>query len=251
MHSQFTQDTATVGTEDRCTRPLPPAETAPLVRRANFQPVIRYRMRVVLDYGGVLVDHVDEREYAHLLGVSSERDPYPGWIAYAAFRSGMVNTEQQYVDLLSTLTGASEKSCLEYVDRTWLDPQFPSENRTLLAEIAADHSLVLFSNMAKQWVEEVLRDHGVRDLFDSVLVSSELARPKPHPRGYHRCTDGVDGKIVMVSDEFNEDLLMAHCFGMTTVWVENDEEVPYRDPEYSIGDVSSLPSVLDDIEQPR
>ncbi len=49
----------------------------------------------------------------------------------------------------------------------------------------------------------------------------------------------------MVSDEFNEDLLMAQCFGMTTVWVENDEEAPYRDPEYTIDGLESLPSVLE------
>lgn len=38
-------------------------------------------MRVVLDYGGVIVDHVDEREYADLLGVSPDTYPYPGWLA--------------------------------------------------------------------------------------------------------------------------------------------------------------------------
>ena len=112
--------------------------------------------------------------------------------------------------------------------------------------MASEHSLVLFSNMVKPWIEDVLRRHGVLDVFDSVFVSSELERPKPHPRGYHRCLEGTDGGgVVMVSDEFNEDLLMAQCFGMTTVWVENDEEAPYRDPEYTIDGLESLPSVLE------
>lgn len=206
-------------------------------------------MRVVLDYGGVLVDHVDEREYAHLLGVSPSQEPYPGWLAYYLFRAGFLNSEEQYVELLSTLTGATEEKCVEYVDRTWLDPQFPKENKEILAELASRHSLVLFSNMAKPWVETVLRRHDVRDLFDSLLVSSELKRPKPHPRGYHRCTEGVDGEIVMVSDEFNEDLLMARCFGMTTVWVENDEEVPHQEPDYAIDGLGSLRSVLEKIQR--
>lgn len=205
-------------------------------------------MRVVLDYGGVLVDHVDEREYAHLLGVSPDRDPYPGWLAYYLFRAGFLDGQGQYVDLLSTLTGATEAECVEYVERTWLDPHFPEENEAILADLASRHSLVLFSNMAEPWVEAVLRRHGVRDLFDSVLVSSELGRPKPHPRGYHRCTEGVDGEVVMVSDECNEDLLMARCFGMTTVWVENDEEVPYREPDHAIDDLAVLPGLLERIQ---
>jgi len=205
-------------------------------------------MRVVLDYGGVIVDNGDEREYAHLLGASPDEDPYPGWLAYYLFRSGFLDTERQYLELLSTLTGATEEACREYVDRTWLDPHFPAANEAVLEDLAARHSLVLFGNMVKPWVEAVLRRHEVLDLFDSLVVSSEIERPKPHPRGYHRCTDGVDGEVVMVSDEFNEDLLMARCFGMTTVWVENDDdEDPYREPDYAIDDLASLPSVLERI----
>ncbi|WP_435180787.1 HAD family hydrolase [Halorussus sp. AFM4] len=206
-------------------------------------------MRVVLDYGGVLVDQKAEREYAHLLGVSPGREPYPGWLAYYLFRAGFLNSEEQYVELLSTLTGATEEQCLEYVDRTWLDPHFPEEYGEILHELASRHSLVLFSNMAKPWVETVLRRHGVREAFDSLFVSSELERPKPHPRGYHLCTEGVDGDIVMVSDEFNEDLLMARCFGMTTIWVENDEEDPYQEPDYTIDSLASLGSVLEEIQR--
>jgi FMN phosphatase YigB (HAD superfamily) len=206
-------------------------------------------MRVVLDYGGVLVEHKTEREYAHLLGVSPDQDPYPGWLAYYLFRAGFLNDEAQYVELLSTLTGASEAACVEYVERTWLDPHFPETHEAVLAELTSEHSLVLFSNMAKPWVESVLRRHDVLESFDSLLVSSELERPKPHPRGYHCCTDGVDDEIVMVSDEFNEDLLMARCFGMTTIWVENDDEEPYQEPDYTIDDLESLPAVLDTIEQ--
>jgi FMN phosphatase YigB (HAD superfamily) len=206
-------------------------------------------MRVVLDYGGVLADNVDEREYAHLLGVDPNQDPYPGWLAYYLFRTGFLNSEAQYVELLSTLTGASEAECVEYIDRTWLDPHFPKEHEEILAELASEHSLVLFSNMVKPWIEEVLQRHEVLKLFDSVFVSSELERPKPHPRGYHRCLEGADGEVVMVSDEFNDDLLMARCFGMTTIWVENDEEEPYRDPEYTIDELESLPSVLEKIQR--
>ncbi len=206
-------------------------------------------MRVVLDYGGVIVDHIPERDYAHVLGVSPEQEPYPGWLAYYLFRAGFLQTEAEYLDLLSTLTGASEEDCREYLERTWLDPHFPDAHKTVIREIASQHALVLFSNMAKPWVEHVLRRHGVHDLFDALLVSSEVGRPKPHPRGYHRCTDGVDGEIVMVSDEYNEDLLMASCFGMRTIWIENDEEVPYREPDYTIDSLPSLPVVLENIAE--
>jgi len=205
-------------------------------------------MRVVLDYGGVIVEHTPEREYAHLLSVSPDRDPYPGWLAYYLYRGGFLNSQQEYIDLLSTLTGATEADCLAYLDRTWLDPQFPDKHREVLAELASRHTLVLFSNMVKPWVETVLRRHDVRDLFDSLLVSSELERPKPHPRGYRRCLTDSD-ETVMVSDEFDEDLLMARCFGMTTVWLERDDETPSREPDYTVDGLDSLPSVLERVTQ--
>lgn len=205
-------------------------------------------MRVVLDYGGVLVEHVDERQYSNLLGVPPDQDPYPGWLAYYLFRAGLLRTQEQYIDLLSTLTGATEEDCHAYLNHTWLDPDFPEDHRAMLAELATQHSLVLFSNMAKPWIETVLRQHGVLDLFDGLFVSSELQRPKPHPSGYFRCMEDADGAVVMVSDEYNEDLLMAQCVGMTTIWIENDDEEPYRRPDHTIDDLRSLDPLLAEIQ---
>lgn len=84
-------------------------------------------MRVVLDYDGVLVEHVDEREHAHILGLSPDRDPYPGWLAYVLFRAGFLDEQRQSLDLLATLTGASTEACAEYVEHTWLDPHVRPE----------------------------------------------------------------------------------------------------------------------------
>jgi len=208
-------------------------------------------MRIVLDYGGVIVDHVDEREYAHLLGVSPEEDPYPGWLAYFLFQAGFLDREADYLALLSTLTGASRADCAEYVEKTWLDPEFPDSHVEILEQLASQHSLVILGNMAAPWVEAVLRRRGVRDLFDALLLSSELERPKPHPRGYVRSMEDADGDVVMVSDEYNEDLLMAGCLGMRTVWVEDEAEDPYRLPDYVVDDLEGLPAVLERIESAR
>ncbi|MEE6209695.1 HAD family hydrolase [Salarchaeum sp. III] len=205
-------------------------------------------MRVVLDYGGVVVNHVDEREYAHLLGVSPDEDPYPGWLAYYLFRAGFLDTHAQYISLLSTLTGASEDACEEYVEETWLSPEFPESHVRVLERTADDHSIVTLSNMVKPWMETVLRRRRVLELFDALYVSSELERPKPHPRGYVRSIEDTNEDAVMVSDEFNEDLLMAQHFGVTTVWLENeDDEEPYDRPDHTVQAFEDVPGVLDEI----
>ncbi|WP_416839301.1 HAD family hydrolase [Haloferax sp. DFSO52] len=201
-------------------------------------------MQLVLDYGGVIVDHGDEREQSHILGVDPESDPYPGWLAYFAFRDGFVQTTSGYVELLSTLTGASRDACREYLETTWLDPEFPEEHVDVLRNLAADHTLVLFGNMARPWVETVLSEHGVLECFDELVVSSDLRRSKPHPKGYVECLPAGDEPVAFVSDEYNEDLLMGETFGMTSVWVENDDETPYREPDVRISTFADLPDIL-------
>jgi HAD superfamily hydrolase (TIGR01549 family) len=207
-------------------------------------------MHLVLDYGGVIVEHGDEREQAHLLGVDPESDPYPGWLAYFAFRDGFVQSTAAYVELLSTLTGASHDACREYLQRTWLDPAFPEEHVEVLRELAADHTLVIFGNMARPWIETVLSEHGVLEYFDDLVVSSDLRRSKPHPRGYVECLPDGDEPVAFVSDEYNEDLLMGETFGMTSVWLENDDETPYREPDVRISTFGDLPDALEDDELP-
>lgn len=201
-------------------------------------------MHLVLDYGGVIVEHGDERDHAHVLGVDPETDPYPGWLAYFAFRDGFVQTTAAYLDLLSTLTGASRAACREYLERTWLDPAFPAEHADRLRDLAAEHTLVCFGNTARPWVETVLSDHGVLGCFDDLVVSSDLRRPKPHPKGYIECLPEGKEPVAFVSDEYNEDLLMGETFGMTSVWVETEDETPYREPDARIPAFRDLPTVL-------
>ena len=201
-------------------------------------------MHLVLDYGGVIVDHGDERDHADLLGVDPAADPYPATIAYFAFRDGFVQTTGGYLDLLSTLAGASREACREYLEETWLDPAFPEAHVEVLRDLAADHTLVLFGNMARPWIETVLSDHGVRECFDDLVVSSDLRRAKPHPRGYFECLPDGDEPVAMVSDEYNEDLMMAETVGMASVWVEREAETPYREPDVRIGSLVDVPALL-------
>ena len=198
-------------------------------------------IRLVLDYGGTIVDHGDVRERAELLGVDSDDELARVGLAYFAFRDGFVGA---YLDRLGTLTGASREACRAYLDRRWLDPTFPESHADLLHELADDHALVPFSNGVRPWIETVSAEHGVRDAFDDLVVSSDLRRAKPHPKGYLACLPETDERVVMVSDEYDEDLLTAETLGMGSVWLERDAETPSREPDARIASLTDLPSVL-------
>jgi FMN phosphatase YigB (HAD superfamily) len=205
-------------------------------------------MRVLLDYGGVIAFHGDEREHADVLGVDPEADPYLPWIAYFAFRDGFITTEAGYLDLLSTLTGADRTACREYVARTWRSPAVPETHVAAVEELAADHELYVHGNMALPWIAAVLEDHGIRECFAELVVSSDVGRSKPHPRGYQRCLEGVDDaeRVVMVSDEYDEDLFVASALGIETVWVEQDDETPVKAPDHTVESLVAVPELLDE-----
>jgi FMN phosphatase YigB (HAD superfamily) len=207
-------------------------------------------MRVLLDYGGVLAFHGDEREHADILGVDPETDPYPGWIAYFAFRDGFVSTEAGYLDLLSTLTGADRDACREYVTRTWRSPEVPETHVAAVEALAIKHELYVHGNMALPWLEAVLEEHGLRECFAELVVSSDVGRAKPRPRGYQCCLKGVaeDERVVMVSDEYDEDLFVADALGIETVWVEQDDEAPIREPDHTVASLVEVPGLLSEAE---
>lgn len=208
-------------------------------------------MRLLLDYGGTVVEHVDESEYSRALGDDSPI-PGAGYIAYKAFSLGILDAEEDYIRTLSALTDASEEACREYLAERKFAAGLPEGREATLRELARDHTLVLFSDQVRPWVEETLEAHGIRDVFDDLVVSNEIGDEKPHPRGYvEALADADPADAVMVSDELNDDLLMADYFGIATVWVENDHETVHVEPDHRIDDLEELPEILEAVEAPE
>lgn len=206
-------------------------------------------MHLVVDYGGVVAHHDDPHEQLErILGVDPETELRRVALAYFAFRDGFLRTTEEYLDLLSTVTGASRGACREYLDERWLDPELPAAHAAALRTLAADHTLVCFSNGVRPWIETVLADHDVLECFDELVVSSEIRRAKPHPRGYVDCLPEGDERVAMVSDEYDEDLLMAEQFGMTSVWVENDDEPRYGEPDHRAASFAEFPAVVREVD---
>ncbi|MEZ3115749.1 HAD family hydrolase [Halobaculum sp. MBLA0147] len=204
-------------------------------------------MHLVVDYGGVVVHHDDPHEQAaQILGVDPETEMRRVALPYFAYQRGFLQSTAEYLDLLETVTGASPAACREYLDERWLDPELPDVHADVLRDLAADHTLLLFGNAVQPWVETVLTDHGVREWFDELVVSSAIQRAKPHPRGYVACLSeaDTDRPVAMISDEYDEDLLMAETVGMRSVWVERDGVEPFREPDYRVDGLAGFPAVV-------
>lgn len=201
-------------------------------------------MRIVFDYGETIVDEVDEKPS---LDVDSSVLGHPSYIAYKIYSLGIIGSEEEFIEVLSRLSDISKDRCREYLEDRKLSYIFPEERREVLECLVDDHSLALFTDQVKIWVDESLEYFGIKDFFDDIIVSSEVKKEKPHPRGYALVSEGYED-IVMVSDELNDDLVMADKFGMKTVWVQNDYEEVYFEPDYKINDLTEFMDIVDEID---
>ncbi len=203
-------------------------------------------MRIVLDYGGTVVDEVDESKYSNVLERREGSIPNAGYIAYKAFSLGIIQSEEDYLDLVVNLTGLERKDCVEYLEGRKKAQSMPDKRKKALKELSDSHTLILFTDQVRPWIDESLQRFEINHLFDEKIVSSDIGYEKPHPKGYLIAKD--DGDTVMVSDELNDDLLMADYFDMVTVWIENDYEEIHQEPDYRLDDLYELPSIIQDIE---
>ncbi len=200
-------------------------------------------MRIILDYGGTVVEPVDDSDYSAALGEGAVK--HPAYVAYRAFESGIIETEDEFVRALSALSGETEEDCRTYLEERKNAVVLPEKNKDALRRLADEHSLVLFTDQVRVWIDEALERFGVASLFDDIVVSSDLGLTKPHPEGYAVVSEGYEpDEMMMVSDELNDDLVMADCFGMETVWIENGYESVYFEPDYVVNDLTEVPDLL-------
>jgi FMN phosphatase YigB (HAD superfamily) len=73
-----------------------------------------------------------------------------------------------------------------------------------------------------------------------------VGHSKPHPRGYQRCLEGLDesDRVVMLSDEYDEDLFVVDALGIEPVWLEQADEDPVREPDHTGASLVEVPGLL-------
>lgn len=86
-----------------------------------------------------------------------------------------------------------------------------------------------------------LRDLGIEDAFDVVLIEGEMGEGKPVPRVMRRAEKaaGCEGrKILMVGNSYRHDILPAMEAGWSTAWIRRPSDVP---PTSSRNEPEALP----------
>ena len=113
--------------------------------------------------------------------------------------------------------------------------------------------LALVSNTASpQWLlEPILERQGIADRVDSIVLSSEVGKRKPHPAIFERALRdlGVDSRdALFVGDRVEADVLGASRMGMKTVqafWFRADEGPDGVEPDYQAFTLMDVLNVVD------
>lgn len=185
-----------------------------------------------------------EAEAAHWKRVDEEwwSGPPSGLLADGFRRLGIYIHESELVAALDGYARAVDGRAVV----------FPDSRSTLEALRREGLRLGLLSNTwwAADWHNSDLAAHGLADLLDEVVYTSDLAHSKPHPsvfREVARRLGASEAGCVMIGDRLVDDVAGAQSAGMRGIWKANDRPWPRPPsvrPDAQVEALSELPGLL-------
>lgn len=128
---------------------------------------------------------------------------------------------------------------------------FADTRDTLATLRKRDYRLGLLSNTwwAAEWHNADLAAHGLTDLLDELVYTSDLGCSKPHPSVFREIASrlGVAPEAcVMIGDRQIDDVSGARAVGMRAIWRRNDSGFPTSDvaPDAVVDALAELPGLL-------
>lgn len=110
------------------------------------------------------------------------------------------------------------------------------EMERTLGKIAASEQIGVIANGHGGVIREKLARHGLRPLFDELVLSGEVGVTKPNPEIFHIARERLDtDQFVYVGDSYETDIEPAEEAGFRTVHVRND-----AGPTVSVDEASSI-----------
>ncbi len=130
---------------------------------------------------------------------------------------------------------------------------FPDARETLAALRQRGYRLGLLSNTwwAADWHNADLAVHGLAELIDEVVYTSDLPHSKPHPSVFFEVASRLGAEpasCVMIGDRLVDDVAGGQSAGMRAVWRRNTMPFPQPEsvrPTAVLDRLAQLPALLE------
>lgn len=165
---------------------------------------------------------------------------------YKAMLSDYENPKKydSFPHVLKTLQTLPEVNCMAEEDILLLEHTIalhelgtvPTEYAAFLKKLAITHKLGLVANIWSDkalWLQELERV-GIRQLFKTIIFSSDYFSMKPSPKLFQLAMDAFTDKnsrMVFVGDSLVHDIRGAKAVGLSTIWINNSKNVGDDDSE--------------------
>ena len=124
---------------------------------------------------------------------------------------------------------------------------------------ARGYKFGLVADTRPKTVWNVLHQHGLYDLFDTLAISEEVGVEKPDPRIFRAALDALHiapqdySRVLIVGNRLDRDVRGANQVGLVSVWFHwNDRYLPDPDvedkPTYEVSNAQELLELIARIE---
>jgi len=125
----------------------------------------------------------------------------------------------------------------------------------VLNELSKKYTIYLASNHIQPMGGYEVDKIGVRKYFKKLYFSSDLKIAKPDAKYFKKILDeeGLEGNKVIYIDDAKLNLQTAQKFGITTVWMNNNDnnirnQIDFE-PDYSVKEISNLIKIVDELNK--
>ena len=124
--------------------------------------------------------------------------------------------------------------------------------KTMLRELRGVGKVYLLSNAQSCFTLNELKECGLYDLFDGIIISSDVGRKKPYGEIFDIAFDrfGITAEnSIYVGNDMRDDILGATSKGMRTLYIETTQSGSYPDleipaPTYTVKNHREMKAVL-------
>ena len=133
-----------------------------------------------------------------------QADPYQRWLSKHGLKregpfakvSNAVDksliTQQEFYNTLSGLSGDSIQNIKDAFNENKL---IDEELVKLVNHLRTDYKIGLLSNSSGGYLRPILNEHGIADLFNEVIISSEAGIIKPDPRIFELALEKLESSL--------------------------------------------------------